>query len=226
MKKRKLLAIIVALMLFESFFIIGLMNFEPKKAIEFVYLEPAKTIEICPFNETGKNTVVYGIGVHEDNVSGELIEITLEVKPGLGRTFFDTTLHAYGDSLQDSIPTVIYYVEKHTNQTMQNKDLYVGLNSLAHNVDGTSASAAMAVGLISLLENKFIDDSIAMTGTLSRTGRLIRVEGVNVKIDVAKEIGIDKILIPDSQCGDYTGNSSIEIICVDSIDDAIPHMLY
>jgi len=231
MKLIKFTAILISVLLFESFFIIGIKLTQPEEQIKYVYLQKQQPQVIqkiikCPFNKSGKEITTYGVGVHDDNKTGELIDIHLKVKQGEGRIYFDTSSHAFGNSIQNSIPLVIYNAEKQTNISLKNEDIFVSLDSISHDIDGTSASATMAVGLIALLENKKVNNSIVMTGSLTRTGKITQIEGLEIKIKVAEQKGMEEILIPKQQCKEIPENVSINVECVNSIEEAMQKMIY
>ncbi len=231
MKLVKFFAILVSVILFETFFIVGVRFTQPEQQIKYVYLQEqgpqvVQKIIKCPFNESGRTVTVFGVGVHDDNKTGELIDIHLTLKPGEGRIYFDTTNHAFGSSIQDSIPLVIYNVEKETNTSLRNEDVFIRLDSISHDIDGSSASATMAIGLIALLENKNINKSIVLTGTLTKTGKILKIDGLDVKIKVAEQKGVEEILIPSSQCNEVPENVSINVECVETLDEAFEKMTY
>lgn len=233
MKLIKFFAVASALILFESFFIVGFQLAQPKQTVKTIYLtepleEPAQVTKVlkCPFNESGKEITVFGVGVHDDNKTGELIDINLELKPGKGRIFFDTTTHSFGNVIENSMPLIKYYAEKETNTSLDNMDLYVSLDSLSHEVDGSSASATMAVALIALIEGKQVNNSIVMTGSLEKTGAIVRIEGLPIKIKVAEQKGEKEILIPESQCNEIPENVSINVECVGDMKEAEQKMIY
>jgi Lon-like ATP-dependent protease len=96
-------------------------------------------------------------------------------------------------------------------------------------VEGDSASISVATAVISALENIPVDQSVAMTGSLSVRGDVLPVGGVTYKIEAAAQAGIRKILIPKSNVGDvlieeqYRGK--IEVIPVENIKDVLKHAL-
>lgn len=62
--------------------------------------------------------------------------------------------------------------------------------------DGPSAGITMALALHSLATNKKIRSSLAMTGELSLTGRVLPVGGIKEKVLAAKRAGISEIILP------------------------------
>lgn len=62
--------------------------------------------------------------------------------------------------------------------------------------DGPSAGITMALALYSLASNKRIRSSLAMTGELSLTGKVLPVGGIKEKVLAAKRAGIKEIMLP------------------------------
>jgi len=69
--------------------------------------------------------------------------------------------------------------------------------------DGPSAGLTMAVSLLSLHLGKTIRKSLAMTGELTLTGRILPVGGVKEKIIAAKRAGIKEVMMPTGNKRDY-----------------------
>lgn len=62
--------------------------------------------------------------------------------------------------------------------------------------DGPSAGITMGLALYSLAKNKKIRSTIAMTGELSLTGKVLPVGGIKEKVLAAKRAGIKEIILP------------------------------
>ena len=83
--------------------------------------------------------------------------------------------------------------------------------------------------MISALEGVEVDQSVAMTGSLSVRGQVLPVGGVTAKIEAAAEMGILKVLIPKSNMKDvlledrYVGK--IEIVPVENLKEVLEHAL-
>ena len=85
-------------------------------------------------------------------------------------------------------------------------------------VDGPSAGVAMAVAVLSAMENYEIDHLLAMTGEVSVRGRIKPVGGVIAKIEAARKSGIKRVIIPrDNRLKIFDDMTSIEVIPVSTL---------
>jgi len=227
MKPKKLIAVLLIVIAFEVFLGIGFMlSTSMKKTItKQVFVEKPVVVFKTPNCSYERKVSVFGVGVHEDNKTGELILITLAIKPGKGRVFFETTYKAYGYDLQESIPFIRAVSERISNSSLEDYDLYISMSGQASIIEGTSGSSAIAVGLIALMLNKSVNESITLTGGIDEKGKMLPISGLNVKIKTAEELGMEKILIPSQQCDEVKANYSIEVECVDSVAEAAQEML-
>jgi Lon-like ATP-dependent protease len=69
--------------------------------------------------------------------------------------------------------------------------------------DGPSAGITMATSLLSLALGKSIDATVAMTGELTVTGKVLRIGGLREKTVAARRAGATKILFPRDNWGDW-----------------------
>lgn len=231
---KRIIAILIVILMFEIFFEIGLFMYQPLRVEiipryteitpKLIYVD--RTVEVPVFvNESGERSItIYGVGVHEDNESGEIVEVRISVKDGIGHTYFDTTYHSFGEDLQDSITVIRVYTERYTGIDMDTKDINIRILTASHSIEGTSGSAAMAVGLIALMENKSLKNNTIITGSLMLDGRIASIQSLNTKIIVAKEFGYKTIIIPNTQCSDANQISGISIVCVSNIPQALNAM--
>jgi len=89
-------------------------------------------------------------------------------------------------------------------------------------VDGPSAGIAMAVAILSAMENYEVDNLLAMTGEVSVRGRIKPVGGVIAKIEAARKIGIRRVIIPkDNWLKIFNDMTSIEVIPVSTLEEVL-----
>ena len=69
--------------------------------------------------------------------------------------------------------------------------------------DGPSAGITMASALVSLARNRRVRKSLAMSGEISLTGRVLPVGGIKEKVIAARRMKIRNILLPEANRGDY-----------------------
>jgi ATP-dependent Lon protease len=79
---------------------------------------------------------------------------------------------------------------------LANHEVHLHLPAGATPKDGPSAGITMALALYSLASNKKVKSSLAMTGELSLTGKVLPVGGIKEKVLAAKRAGIKTILLP------------------------------
>jgi len=218
---------------FTIFFLSGIY-FEvpsPNKYVEtkIVYQTITKyvnnTIEVPVGQIYEKNVTVYGIAVFNDTATGELAEIRMFLKPGQGGILLDVSGKTFGTDLQESLPLVRSYAESFTGMSLVYKDVIVGIESTAENIAGSSGGAAMAVGLISMLQNTKLKNDTVITGVLQPDGTLSSVNSLSLKINAAKTLGVREILIPKVQCSSVNESiTGINVTCINSIREALRYM--
>ena len=100
--------------------------------------------------------------------------------------------------------------------------------------DGPSAGIAIAVALISLISNKPVNNTIAVTGEVNMQGEALAIGGLTSKLFGAKRAGLKKVLIPKANERDYKEiiekfpkliDETFEVVYIESVDDAITHFL-
>ena len=69
--------------------------------------------------------------------------------------------------------------------------------------DGPSAGITMTTALLSLALDHPLDPTIAMTGELTLTGKVLRIGGLKEKAVAAKRSGVKTILFPEANLADW-----------------------
>jgi Lon-like ATP-dependent protease len=134
-----------------------------------------------------------------------------------------------GEIARESVQNVSALIKKYTGEDISNHDIHVQFIGTYDGIEGDSASIAVATAVISAFEEIEVDQSCAMTGSLSVRGQVLPVGGVTAKIEAAAEIGLKKVLIPEENMKDvlledkYIGK--IEVIPVRTLNDVLVHAL-
>lgn len=180
-------------------------------------------------SEGGAIGIVNGLAVIGDR-SGIILPIAAEAAPAHskkeGRIIATGKL---GEIAKEAIQNVSALIKKHTGTDISSYDIHIQFLQAYEGVEGDSASVSVATAVISSLENVPIDQSVALTGSLSVRGDVLPVGGVTGKIEAAAEAGIKKVLIPESNMNDVLiedrYKNKIEIIPVTTLSDVLEHAL-
>ena len=162
--------------------------------------------------------------------SGVVLPIVAEVTPPQtrsgGRIIATGKL---GEIAKEAVENVSALVKKYTGEDISNHDVHIQFIGTYEGVEGDSASVSVATAVISAYANIPIDQSVAMTGSLSVRGQVLPVGGVTAKIEAAAESGIKRVIIPRSNLGDVViedrYRSMIEIVPVDTLGDVLENAL-
>ncbi len=110
-------------------------------------------------------------------------------------------------------------------------DLHIHVPDGATPKDGPSAGITMATAISSILTERKVNQSVAMTGEITLTGKVTAIGGLKEKLIAAYKSKIKKALIPrknfERDLADIPleVKESIEIIPVDTIEDVLKHAL-
>ncbi|MCE5214091.1 MAG: ATP-dependent protease LonB [Methanobacterium sp.] len=134
-----------------------------------------------------------------------------------------------GEIAKEAVTNVSALIKKNTGTNISNHDIHIQFLQAYDGVEGDSASVSVATAVVSALENIPVDQSVALTGSLSVRGDVLPVGGVTGKIEAAAEAGIKKVLIPQSNMEDVfiedRYRQKIEIIPVETLSDVLEHAL-
>ena len=185
--------------------------------------------------EGGIMGVVNGLAVYSGDAtmsefSGIILPIAAEVTPAQvksgGKIIATGRL---GDIAKEAVENVAALIKKYTGEDISNHDIHVQFVGSREGTEGDSASISVATAVISALESVEVDQSVAMTGSLSVRGQVLPVGGVTAKIEAAAEMGIKKVLIPRANMKDvlledrYVGK--IEVVPVENLKEVLEHAL-
>jgi Lon-like ATP-dependent protease len=192
------------------------------------YLERKKDYQLFKKNG-GAIGRVNGLAVLGGD-SGIVLPIIAEVTPAQssseGRVIATGMLK---DIAKEAVQNVSAVIKNITGKNVTNHDIHIQFIGTYEGVEGDSASISIATAVISALEGIPIDQSVAMTGSLSVRGDVLPIGGVTYKIEAAAQAGIKKVIIPKSNEDDVlieeAYKDKIQIVPVTSIIEVIEHSL-
>ncbi|BDZ70756.1 ATP-dependent protease LonB [Methanobacterium petrolearium] len=180
-------------------------------------------------SEGGEVGKVNGLAIIGDR-SGIIMPIAAEAAPAQskdeGKIIATGKL---GEIAKEAVQNVSALIKKHTGTDISNYDIHIQFLQSYEGVEGDSASVSVATAVVSALENIPVDQSVALTGSLSIRGDVLPVGGVTGKIEAAAEAGIRKVLIPKSNMEDVLieehYREKIEIVPVETLSEVLEHSL-
>ncbi|AXR79126.1 ATP-dependent protease LonB [Natrarchaeobaculum sulfurireducens] len=158
------------------------------------YIERRKDYEL-QVTEAGIEGRVNGLAVMGED-SGIMLPVMAEIAPaqGGGQVIATGKLQ---EMAEESVQNVSAIIKKFSDVDLSEKDIHIQfVQAGQQGVDGDSASITVATAVISALEDIPVDQSVAMTGSLSVRGDVLPVGGVTHKIEAAAKAGCDKVIIP------------------------------
>jgi Lon-like ATP-dependent protease len=137
---------------------------------------------------------VNGLAVMGED-SGIVMPVMAEITPSQGPGDVIATGQLQ-EMAEESVQNVSAIIKKFSDEDISQKDIHIQFVNDGIEVDGPSASITISTAVISALEDIPVDQSVAMTGSLSVRGDVLPVGGVTHKIEAAAKSGFDTVIIP------------------------------
>ena len=131
---------------------------------------------------------------------GDTLAIEAMVMNGNGKLQLTGKL---GDVMQESAKTAYSYVRSNSKKYgikddfYKTKDIHIHVPEGAVPKDGPSAGVTMVTALVSALSGKKVKGTVAMTGEVTLTGKVLPIGGLKEKSLAAYRAGIKTIIIPN-----------------------------
>ncbi|MEM2022329.1 MAG: ATP-dependent protease LonB [Archaeoglobaceae archaeon] len=162
--------------------------------------------------------------------AGVVLPIIAEVTPSMskneGRVIATGRLQ---EIAREAVANVSAIIKKYSGKDISNMDVHIQFVGTYEGVEGDSASISIATAVISAIEGIPVDQSVAMTGSLSVKGDVLPVGGVTQKIEAAIQAGLRRVIIPKDNIDDVLLDAEhegrIEIIPVSRIEEVLEHVL-
>ncbi len=159
---------------------------------------------------------------------GEILYIEASKMKGSGLTLTGQL----GDVMKESAQTAIGYIRSRVealgiDETIfESNEIHIHVPAGATPKDGPSAGITLATTIISLLTGTPIDKSVAMTGEITLTGKVLPVGGIKEKALAAMRMNIDTVIIPYKNKKDLEDipdefRQKLQFIPVKTIDEVL-----
>ncbi len=172
-------------------------------------------------------------GLAWTSVGGELLQVEavimdgsgkLEITGNLGKVMNESAKAAH--SFIRSV-AAMYDIDK---DVFKDKDIHIHVPQGAVPKDGPSAGVTISTALLSALSGKSVVQSVAMTGEISLTGRVMPIGGLKEKSMAAYKAGVKKVLIPwDNKADlyevDQVVKDNVEFVCVKALEEVFAHAI-
>jgi len=176
-----------------------------------------------------KDTVGIGNGLAWTSVGGDVLKI--EAVKFKGKGILQLTGNM-GDVMKESAK-IAYSVAKSLAKNIKADqwDIHMHIPEGATPKDGPSAGAVMTLALYSILTNTKIKASIALTGEITLTGKILPIGGLKEKLIAAHKAKIKQVLIPiknykrDLKDIPQEVKDSVKIIAVKNITEILKYSL-
>lgn len=174
-----------------------------------------------------EDTVGVVNGLAWTRVGGELLHVEAVTMEGDGKLEITGSL---GDVMKESARAAYSYIRSRKEkygipiEAFTQKNIHIHVPQGAVPKDGPSAGVTISTALLSALTGKQVDKTVAMTGEITLTGRVLPIGGLREKSMAAYKAGVKKIIIPQDNYVDLweidsVVKNNVEFIPVSKIDE-------
>ena len=155
------------------------------------------------FDEAADRTVVPGVatGLAVTGVGGDVLFVEATSMPGESGGGLTVT-GQLGDVMKESAQIALSYVRSRADvlgidpSAFEGRRFHVHFPAGAIPKDGPSAGITMTTALVSLLRDTPMRPTVAMTGEVTLSGRVLPIGGVKQKVLAAHRAGLREVILP------------------------------
>jgi ATP-dependent Lon protease len=162
-------------------------------------------------------------------VGGDILFIEANRVPGNGKLVLTGQL---GDVMKESVQAALSLLKTRASglgidvTLFAQSDLHVHVPAGATPKDGPSAGVAMFIALMSLMTDRAVPPTTAMTGEISLRGLVLPVGGIREKVIAAARAGIDTVMLPARNRRDFDDipasvRTRLRFVWLETVDDAV-----
>lgn len=178
---------------------------------------------------SSENAVGVVNGLAWTRVGGEILQVEAVTMEGDGKI---ETTGSLGDVMKESARAAYSYLrskkEKYgiPQETFTKNDIHIHVPQGAVPKDGPSAGVTITTALYSALTGKAVDRTVAMTGEVTLTGRVLPIGGLREKSMAAYKAGVKRVIIPKDNYADLweidsVVKENVEFIPVSTVDEVL-----
>lgn len=164
---------------------------------------------------------------------GDTLPVEVTVMDGNGKLELTGQL---GDVMKESAKTAYSYVRSMAKEYniesdfYKTKDVHIHVPEGAVPKDGPSAGITMVTAIVSALSKRKVKSTVAMTGEVTLSGRVLPIGGLKEKALAAHRVGINTLIIPKDNSKHLkdipqTIKNKINFILVDDVKEVLINAL-
>ncbi|MBN1896736.1 MAG: hypothetical protein JW789_03345 [Candidatus Aenigmarchaeota archaeon] len=143
----------------------------------------------------------------DEDENGITTSMTVQAFPGTGRILTNIDKLLFWVDTQNSIRRATQVAENMTGLNLSEYDIIYTIQANASVIGGPSAGAAITAATIAALENRMINTTVMVTGSVNHDGTIGPVGGVLQKAGIAKDSGAELLLVPLTQSSEVAYKS-------------------
>ncbi|MAG21947.1 MAG: hypothetical protein CL943_01395 [Candidatus Diapherotrites archaeon] len=156
-------------------------------------------IRLEPLPEKEFTAMIDVVAVKVQREVGIVNVASVEVKPGKGRVLFALNPFVEPDT-QQSAEIAASVAENITQKSLAEKDVIYSIEAgEVQLVGGPSAGAALTIATIAAIEEKDLNESVGLTGSILSDGSIGQVGGIIEKAAAVEQSGKTIFLVPPGQ---------------------------
>lgn len=146
--------------------------------------------------------------------------ILVEIQSLISPTSFGQARRMATGIDHNRVPLLMAVLEKRVGLLMQNQDAYVKVAG-GVKLDEPAIDLAIAVSIASSFKDKTSKPDDVLIGEVGLTGEIRRVSRIDQRVQEAAKLGFKRVIIPARNLEGWTAPSGIEVIGVNSVQEAL-----